>query len=32
MKEGKQQELEEYVLNLEVDCTNKKEAASLAKK
>jgi hypothetical protein len=32
MKEGKQQELEEYVLKLEADCTNKEEAASLAEK
>jgi chromosome segregation ATPase len=30
--EGKQQELEEYVLKLEADCTNKEEAASLAEK
>jgi hypothetical protein len=32
MKEGKQQELEEYVLKLEAGCTNKEEAASLAEK
>ncbi|CAM6053457.1 unnamed protein product [Sphagnum tenellum] len=31
-QEGKQQELEEYVLKLEAGCTNKEEAASLAEK